>query len=73
MSSYINLLLILLFSQFVQWKHNLDREVYYMDMGENLTVCLTLIHEQLVQGCIECCLSFCHSVLDQCDSKAMES
>ena len=38
-----------LFSQFVQWKHNLDRDVYYMDMGENLTVCLSLIHEQLVQ------------------------
>ena len=36
-------------SQFVQWKHNLDRDVYYMDMGENLTVCLTLIHEQVVQ------------------------
>lgn len=47
--SCINPLLILLFSQFVQWKHNLDREVYYMDMGENLTVCLPLIHEQLVQ------------------------
>ena len=35
--------------------------------------CMSVFDTWTASSMIECCLSFCHSVLDQCDSKAMES